>query len=328
MSSINDDKITYKTLDQQIDILKSRGMIFNDEDIAKKYLLSNNYYSLINGYSKYFQQYPKDSQNDNYLENTNFDEISKLYFFDKEIKQITFNATLHAERHLKSIFAHRFSEAYKSQKYSYLNINNFDNSKRTQSLRLIANLSNLIQSKLNHTDPTILHYVNKYDDIPIWVFIEFIDFGQLKNLIYCLPTNLQNRIALDLTDFIKENIDGPIEIFTPEIMNSFIKNIHEIRNVCAHNNRLINFQAKSDCSYYSTLHEKYLTRPRDRRRDAFSTIILLQCFISKTEYSILYNSLRNRIKYLNNHIKTIEPQKILGSLGFPIDWVKQPKRIQ
>ena len=40
----------FKNLDEQIEILKSRGLKFNDENKAKKYLLNYNYYNIINCY--------------------------------------------------------------------------------------------------------------------------------------------------------------------------------------------------------------------------------------------------------------------------------------
>lgn len=44
----------FKTIDEQIQILKSRNLTIPDEQRAKDYLLSNNYYNIINGYSKPF----------------------------------------------------------------------------------------------------------------------------------------------------------------------------------------------------------------------------------------------------------------------------------
>ena len=57
-------------------------MTIKDEDKTKKYLLSNNYYNIINGYSKPFLK-----EKSEYLSGTSFNEVSKLYFFDGEIKQ-------------------------------------------------------------------------------------------------------------------------------------------------------------------------------------------------------------------------------------------------
>ena len=44
----------FKTLDEQISILKSRGLIVHDDESAKLSLLCNNYYNVINYYSKFF----------------------------------------------------------------------------------------------------------------------------------------------------------------------------------------------------------------------------------------------------------------------------------
>ncbi len=41
----------------------------------------------------------------------------------------------------------------------------------------------------------------------------------------------QNKICKDLMTFIHENIGDLNEHFTPEIMISFIENIHELRNI-------------------------------------------------------------------------------------------------
>lgn len=44
----------FSTLTEQVDILKSRGMIIEDEEKAKCILLRENYYNVINGYKKPF----------------------------------------------------------------------------------------------------------------------------------------------------------------------------------------------------------------------------------------------------------------------------------
>ena len=44
----------FKTINEQIEILKDRGLIFKDTNMACSYLLTNNYYNIINGYGKYF----------------------------------------------------------------------------------------------------------------------------------------------------------------------------------------------------------------------------------------------------------------------------------
>lgn len=124
----------FQTLEQQITLLQSRGLIIDDIDKAKKYLLSNNYYNLINGYGKFFQ----DKEN-HFKLNTNFDEIYELYFIDKEIKQTIFDSILNVEHHLKSILAYRFAEKYSDKRYAYLDINSYSSEKRCRLAILFRN---------------------------------------------------------------------------------------------------------------------------------------------------------------------------------------------
>lgn len=146
----------FKTIDEQIQILLDRNLIINDVDKAKAYLLSQNYYNIINGYANFF---PRDN-NDNYTSNTTFDEIAKLYRFEKELKQELLNAILSAEIHLKALFSHRFSEAYADMPYPYLDINCYAPARRLESVETISKLSKTL-IKYNcpyHRNSSIYHY--------------------------------------------------------------------------------------------------------------------------------------------------------------------------
>lgn len=129
----------FKSMDEQINLLKSRGLTFSDEDKAKSYLLCNNYYNVINYYSKFFM-----TNNDQYLEATNFDEISQVYYFDKEIKAIFFKSILEIEKYFKSLISYYFSESHR-ENYAYLNAKNFKDDDILKVTQTIANLSKIIE---------------------------------------------------------------------------------------------------------------------------------------------------------------------------------------
>lgn len=65
----------FKTLEDQISLLRSRKLVIADENYARKYLLSNNYYNIINGYSKYFP-----TNGDMYTNGTTFEEVSRYIY--------------------------------------------------------------------------------------------------------------------------------------------------------------------------------------------------------------------------------------------------------
>lgn len=44
----------FKTIDEQIEILKNRNLIIDNEDVAKKTLQSLSYYKIVNGYQNPF----------------------------------------------------------------------------------------------------------------------------------------------------------------------------------------------------------------------------------------------------------------------------------
>lgn len=313
----------FRSIDEQIGILKERGLSIPDQDKAYNYLLTNNYYNIINGYSKYFQEIEN-----RYIKGTSFDEIFRLYFFDKEFKQILLNAILAAEHHLKSIVAYRFAEEYPNKKYAYLDTSCYDTTKILNIGFNISKISKIINNNKKIDNNAIYHYYKKHHDVPIWVIVDFLDFGALMGIILNIPVTLQNKIAKDLTRFIRDNNPNFNSVFSPETMCSFIKGIHEIRNVCAHNNKLLDFKTRSDLKYFEELHSKYKILKNRERRSVYDIFIVLQCFLSHTEYAILHNTMLKRFKNLSNKLNTLEVSSILTCLGFPEDWIKVEKLSQ
>lgn len=97
----------FKTVEEQIEILKMRGIIINNE-IAKEILTENNYYYLINGYKDLFiDNYSKEEK---YIENVSLEEIYALYKFDGELRMNLLRYILIIERRLDTYIAYEFSK--------------------------------------------------------------------------------------------------------------------------------------------------------------------------------------------------------------------------
>lgn len=314
----------FKTLEQQIEILKSRGMVVEDELKAKKYLVSNNYYNIVNGYSKPFLEI----QN-KYLPGTTFDEVVKLYFFDSEIKKVLLDAILHAESHLKSSFAYHFGEAHRQNPEAYLDVASYNNEYSLDIAYIVTKLSRIINKNKHYPNNSIYHYKARYHFVPIWVLVDYLDFGDLYTLIKISPRSIQSKIARDMMDFVHQNHIATNEYFSPATMLSFIKNIHETRNICAHNKRLIYFKCRSNSVFWAPLHSKFYIENNNHRNDVYTTFLSLQCFISYTEFAKLNNTFRKRLhSILVRHLHTIDVNTILNLLGFPDNWQNRPKLIQ
>ncbi len=70
----------FKTIDEQLEILRSRGLIIDDENIAKDFLLYNNYYR-ISGYSLTLRK------NNIFSKSASFQNIIDIYNFDHELRR-------------------------------------------------------------------------------------------------------------------------------------------------------------------------------------------------------------------------------------------------
>lgn len=312
----------FKTIDQQLEILKTRGLYIKDISKAKKYLLSNNYYNIVNGYGKFFQV-----DSDTFINGATFDELSSLYTFDKDIKRSVLQAILTAEHHIKSIMAYRFAEASKNMRYAYLNTGSYAADKILEVGITISKLSRIINFNKNFRGNSIHHYVNQHDEVPIWVLTDFLEFGDLRMIIENLPTQTQNNIARDLVSFIKTGNPEFNSVFPPETMISFLKNINQVRNVCAHNNRLLSYKCHANSIYFAPIHGNAGLQEDDARKTVYSTIMSLQCFISHEEFVILVNAIRKRIRKLANKLKSIDINVINHALGFLDDWhLQEPLR--
>lgn len=305
----------FKTIEEQFELLRSRRLSFTDENKAKIFLLNNNYYNVINCYAKFFM-----TDDDNFIEGTNFDEITQVHYFDKEIKSIFFKSIIDAEKHFKSILAYRFSEKFKDQKYAYLIASNYNDNDILEVTATISSLSKIINKHKTKKDNSINHYINKHNDVPFWILTNYMNFGQLLYFYKYLDDSLKNKIAKDFSSFLADNLDVEKIQLTPEDLISFLENTLELRNVVAHNNRLLGFKCRGHVHYLPKLHDKYSITNESKKQDVYNVFIVMQCLLSKNQYALLHNTLLKKTKNLNNKLKTIDTNIILSCLGFPNNW--------
>ena len=99
----------YKTFEQQIEILKNRNLIINDETMRKEILTIHNYYNVINAY-KGLVCSTDENNNEKFINGTTFDELYALYCFDRELCSIIFKYTLQIENTLRTLISYVFSK--------------------------------------------------------------------------------------------------------------------------------------------------------------------------------------------------------------------------
>ena len=146
------DKL-YKSYRQQLDILRSRGMVIDKGSQASRIiriLERENYYNVINGYKDLFLASKATATTDEvYKTGTTFDEVYALYNFDRELRNIYLKYLFKLENTFKTIIAHEFSAKYGHD--NYLRIENFDNSTErniSSSIKLIGDIQQEIARQI------------------------------------------------------------------------------------------------------------------------------------------------------------------------------------
>ena len=93
----------FRTLEEQIEILQSKGLIIDDVNFAKEVLLRENYFFLA-GYRHLLLKSKNDKR---FLPNANFNELYALFNFDRQVRNIIFKNLLIIENNIKSIFSYQ-----------------------------------------------------------------------------------------------------------------------------------------------------------------------------------------------------------------------------
>ena len=93
------------TFDQQLKLLKDRGLSINDDEIAHFYLRTTNYYRL-SAYRYPFRKIEKDSViSDDFEAGAQFKDVIKLYEFDRRLGLQIVDAIERIEVYVRAIFA-------------------------------------------------------------------------------------------------------------------------------------------------------------------------------------------------------------------------------
>lgn len=203
------------TYDQQLEILKHRGVIISDETVCKDILENINYYRLM----AYFL--PFKISDDTYQEGTDFLQVFRLYEFDRKLRQVLFSALEEIEIALRSRFA--YYHAHKYGPVGYLDSGNFNAHHKHD--KFMEQIQREIDS--NSTVLFVKHHVEQYASVfPVWVITELFTFGMLSRFYSDLP--LEDQKILSRSIYSK----------TPNAIRSWLRCCSDLRNICAHYGRL------------------------------------------------------------------------------------------
>lgn len=118
----------HKSIEEQIELLKSRGLIISDYEVAKKTLSTINYYRL-SGYLFGFR-----NPYGTYKQGISLNRILDLYVFDAKLTRILMYALENVEETLKIRFSYVLSSSFPENPLVYLDSSIFEIKMKLQSL--------------------------------------------------------------------------------------------------------------------------------------------------------------------------------------------------
>ena len=295
----------FKTIDEQLDILKSKGLTIEDYDSAKEIVLRENYF-FLNGYRSPFLV----TGSKRFIDGATFEELHALFTFDRFFRNIIFKNLLIVENNYKSIFSYVLSKKYGYKEKDYLNPDNFDRNreKSKQINDLIRKLKRQIRIN-GYQHAATSHYINNYGYIPLWVGVKVLSFGLMGELFTILKQEDKEEIA----EYYK-NINA-------ECLGDYLAILSNYRNLCAHEDILYNHETQkaiNDSKYHAALEipmvdGEYIYG----KHDIFALIIILKHMLTYSDFKMMMNEIDYEIDWLSAKLKCIDVKKVLYRMGFP-----------
>ncbi len=301
---------TFKTIDEQIKILRDKGLIIDDENSAKDTLLRENYF-FLSGYRHLFMDGLRSKQ---FKPNTNFQELYAMFNFDRQLRNIIFKNLLIIENNLKSIFSYQLSKNYGFKEKDYLKPSNFNTS--PEKSRQVADLLRKIKRQIRvnggqHSATT--HYIYNYGYIPLWIVVKVLSFGIVCELYSIMKANDQEEIA----DIFKLRVNDLL---------SFLPLLANYRNLCAHEDIL--YDHRTAVSIETNKYHNMLELPSldgeytYGKNDLFALIIIMKFLLREEEFRLLIKEIDYEKDILAGKLKVIDIEDVMGQMGFPRNYTE------
>ncbi|WP_238423893.1 Abi family protein [Capnocytophaga genosp. AHN8471] len=262
-----------KTIEEQIAILKTRGMHFDNEEKAKEILRDVGYYRL-GFYWFYFQE---NSKNHIFAENTQFSTIMDLYYLDMDFRHLLIKVLSRIEINLRTQIIYIVSSSYKDKPVWFAD-------PKIMKKEFIRKLPKYYTESFKQQNKVISRHHKKYTNdkyAPAWKTLEFMTLGSIYKIFKALKDNV-----------IKEEIADYYGIKNIEIFDNYFRAIVYIRNICSHTRVLFDLN-----TYFPIKSSKVCPIAQEERNSLNAIIKVIHYFLSVIS--------KNRAEDLRKSIKSL-----------------------
>lgn len=167
-----------------------------------------------------------------------FNDLKKIYFFDRQLRNVFLEAFEIAEVQLRNTVVSVLLTESKAGAFVYEDLAIFDPRFRPEHSRWVSEFKDKVERRSQ--EGFVSYYKERYKDdfprLPIWAMVELMTFGELVEFCFNLSRLNKAKIAHNYC------IDGAI-------LFNWFSNFADVRNACAHHrvlyNRPLNRQHKS-----------------------------------------------------------------------------------
>lgn len=283
----------FKTIEEQLAILESRGLQISNRAAASDFLHRNNYYR-VSGYSLTLRSH------DVFYPSASFQNIVDIYEFDHDLRHILLKYIEVIEVTVKSVYSYEFTKVYGATGH-YDSANFTDEATHADIMRK-AEIQK--DSRLPH-EAYLKHFVNELQqDIPLWAFVDLLTISNIS-FLYKIS---QPAIKLAVANAMGLTKRGD------EVLERFMHHMTIIRNLCAHGSRLYNrlFEQKP---WLSKRERALLITLPDGTQDnahLYGFILIMRRLLRPEEFS----SMKAEIAALSEKYSFVN----LRHYGFREDW--------
>lgn len=228
------------SFDDQLTVLKARGLSVTDDTAALSYLRRLGYYRL----SAYWYPFRRSTPlieggkivgrriEDDFVPGATFQSAVELYVFDKHLRMLVMDAIERIEVAVRVDIAHFLGERHT---FAHTEVNELHGhfakkvQPKTGTTKHADWLAKLDELTGRSKEEFVKHYRDTYGlPLPVWVAIEVWDFGLLSN--FYAGMKVADQAALSTRFGVPD----------PEVMASWLRTLNYVRNIAAHHSRFFN----------------------------------------------------------------------------------------
>lgn len=318
----------FKSIDEQINILKKRGLLFTDEEAAKKHLLQYNYYEIVNGYKDCLLETPATPENEEaYATGATFEHLFALYKFDASLREAVLNSVLEFELVLKTAVAYIIAKHFGVDEKKYLKRTNFDSGAYVKTIndKPIYEIDDLLyrfKKIVRDNAQPFKHYRETHAHIPPWILVKGASLGNMKTFYKLQKSGTKTEILAIILGIPAE----VIETFQLNALKDLFSDILEIltrfRNRAAHSGRIFNYRTENVRIRHNAMFHKQMSIDNAEYRKGYGQRDLYTLYHSLSVFDAFMPHLKLLVSMkqaLNKHLELYpeDSEFLLTGLGVP-----------